>query len=70
MEQLSVTFPGAFQVAGDGEPITEFEADSARALLAYPGDARRNGFPADSPCRPPLMALTKTSVSAISLPAV
>jgi len=35
MEQLNISLLGAFQVIGDGEPITDFEADSARALLAY-----------------------------------
>ncbi len=35
MEGLRISLLGPFQVIGNGEPITDFEADSARALLAY-----------------------------------
>jgi len=45
MEQLSISLLGAFQVIGDGEPITDFEADSARALLAYLAMHAGTAFP-------------------------
>ncbi len=32
---LTITLLGAFEATWDGAPITQFEADSARALLAY-----------------------------------
>jgi DNA-binding SARP family transcriptional activator/predicted ATPase/Tfp pilus assembly protein PilF len=35
MTRLDVSLLGAFQVTGDGDPITRFETDPARALLAY-----------------------------------
>lgn len=35
MSKLSLTFLGTFQAFLDGNPITEFEADKVRALLAY-----------------------------------
>jgi predicted ATPase/DNA-binding SARP family transcriptional activator len=35
MSQLAITLLGSFQVTGDGRPITDFGADSARALLVY-----------------------------------
>ncbi|MBC7227556.1 MAG: tetratricopeptide repeat protein [Thermoflexales bacterium] len=35
MERLHIALLGTFQVTGDDGPITDFEADSARALLAY-----------------------------------
>jgi len=45
MEQLNIALLGAFQVTGDGEPITDFEADSARALLAYLAMHAGTAFP-------------------------
>lgn len=45
MERLSISLFGAFQVTGNGEPITEFEADSARALLAYLAMHAGTAFP-------------------------
>lgn len=35
MEGLRISLLEPFQVIGNDEPITDFEADSARALLAY-----------------------------------
>jgi serine/threonine protein kinase/predicted ATPase/DNA-binding SARP family transcriptional activator len=35
MSRLEISLPGPFRVALDGEPVTQFEADTARALLAY-----------------------------------
>lgn len=35
MSQLTIAILGSFQVTRDGKPITDFEADSARALLVY-----------------------------------
>jgi DNA-binding SARP family transcriptional activator/Tfp pilus assembly protein PilF len=35
MVQLSIALLGPFQVTQDGNPVTEFETDLARALLAY-----------------------------------
>ena len=35
MTRLSLSFLGAFQASLDGQPITNFEADKVRALLAY-----------------------------------
>src|SRR5512145_2028532 len=35
MPQLSISLLGSFQVTQDGQPITGFETDLARALLAY-----------------------------------
>ncbi len=45
MKRLSISLFGAFQVTGDGEPITDFEADSARALLAYLAMHAGTAFP-------------------------
>ena len=45
MEQLSISLLGAFRVTRDGEPITDFEADSARALLAYLAMHAGTAFP-------------------------
>ncbi len=35
MARLSVSFLGGFSVALDGRPITSFESNKVRALLAY-----------------------------------
>ena len=35
MARLSLSVLGPFQAALDGEPITDFESDKVRALLAY-----------------------------------
>jgi DNA-binding SARP family transcriptional activator/predicted ATPase len=35
MARLEIALLGAFQVSKDGDPITQFETDPARALLAY-----------------------------------
>jgi DNA-binding SARP family transcriptional activator/predicted ATPase/Flp pilus assembly protein TadD len=35
MARLEIVLLGAFQVSKDGDPITQFETDPARALLAY-----------------------------------
>jgi len=35
MTRLSLTLLGAFQATLDGEPVTGFESDKVRALLAY-----------------------------------
>ncbi len=35
MERLTISLLGPFRVALDGNPVTQFEADTARALLAY-----------------------------------
>ena len=35
MARLSLVFLGTFQASLDEKPITEFEADKVRALLAY-----------------------------------
>ena len=34
MARLTLTFFGAFQASLDGQPITDFESDRVRALLA------------------------------------
>lgn len=43
MARLEIALPGAFQVSREGNPITRFETDPARALLAYL--ATRAGVP-------------------------
>jgi DNA-binding SARP family transcriptional activator len=35
MNRLDVVLLGPFRVTLDGEPVTRFEANTARALLAY-----------------------------------
>ena len=35
MSRLSISLLGRFQVTLDGEPVTTFESDKVRALLAY-----------------------------------
>ena len=35
MAHLSISLLGTFQVILDGEPVTAFESDKVRALLAY-----------------------------------
>jgi DNA-binding SARP family transcriptional activator len=35
MAHLSISLLGAFQVCHDGQPVTEFDSNKARGLLAY-----------------------------------
>ena len=36
MARLAIRLLGPFQVALDGQPVTGFQSDEVRALLAYP----------------------------------
>ena len=47
MNRLQISLFGPFRVTLDGEPVTRFEADTARALLAYLALHARTG----APCR-------------------
>jgi len=48
MSRLNITLLGPFQVTNDAVPITQFEADTARALLAYLAMQPALAFPRES----------------------
>lgn len=64
MTRIEIRLLGPFEAAVDGEPITDFESDSARALLAFlasePGRRRSRAALAEMlwPERPPGAALS------------